>query len=395
MQWLLRAESRSREGERRMMLRRLKPEEHPDTRQLWEEIFCEDTKEFLDYYYFIKARSNEIYVVEEDGRICSMLHLNPYVMRIEEEEFPSDYIVAVATREAYRGRGYMGELLRRTMKEMHGRGVPFTFLMPAAEAIYTPYDFRFIYRQETGMVETGGRPEEPDHDVTSMDARLWDADALSAFFTQNFSGRWQVCTKRDEEYFRTMILEQQSERGGVRILKKGERMIGTFAYAEEDGLEIREPLILPGCEEVFESAVRRLASFGDDAVKVYGYSGGVQRAQRPLIMARILSLPTLLGAMKVPSGLAVDCSFAVIDPLIRQNSRIWRVQSLCGEEKISVRESEDSEGVIPIAELTELLFGVRTVEEIRGAEHVIITDHLAEELEKIIKLKRVFINEVV
>ena len=91
----------------------------------------------------------------------------------------------------------------------------------------------------------------------------------------------------------------------------------------------------------------------------------------------------------------MDCSFAVIDPLIRQNSRIWRVQSLCGEEKISVRESEDSEGVIPIAELTELLFGVRTVEEIRGAEHVIITDHLAEELEKIIKLKRVFINEVV
>ena len=189
-----------------MMLRRLKPEEHPDTRQLWEEIFCEDTKEFLDYYYFIKARSNEIYVVEEDGRICSMLHLNPYVMRIEEEEFPSDYIVAVATREAYRGRGYMGELLRRTMKEMHGRGVPFTFLMPAAEAIYTPYDFRFIYRQETGMVETGGRPEEPDHDVTSMDARLWDADALSAFFTQNFSGRWQVCTKRDEEYFRSISI---------------------------------------------------------------------------------------------------------------------------------------------------------------------------------------------
>lgn len=39
------------------------------------------------------------------------------------------------------------------------------------------------------------------------------------------------------------------------------------------------------------------------------------------------------------------------------------MQSLCGEEKISVRESEDSEGVIPIAELTELLFGVRTVEE--------------------------------
>lgn len=381
-----------------MMLRKLKSEEHAETRRLWEEVFTEDTKEFLDYYYFVKARANEIYTIEEDGKICSMLHLNPYVMRIEEEEFPSDYIVAVATREEYRGRGFMGELLRNAMQDMYARRVPFTFLMPAAEAIYTPYDFRFIYRQETGILETAVRKEERTESgtgVLSMDARLWDADALSDFFNKNFKGRWQVCTKRDEEYFRTMILEQQSERGGVRILKEGERIIGVFAYAAEDGLETREPLILPGYEKTFESAARSMAATENREVKLYGYNGGIQIAKRPLIMARILFLPALLGAMKVPVELTVDCSFAVLDPLIRQNSRIWRVQSVCGEEKLSVREAEDSEGVIPIAELTELLFGVRTVGDIRGSEHVVISDHLAEELEKINKLKRVFINEVV
>lgn len=112
-------------------------------------------------------------------------------------------------------------------------------------------------------------------------------------------------------------------------------------------------------------------------------------------MARILYLPALLGALKVPEESSVDCSFAVIDPLIRQNSRVWRVRSASGETCLNVSETEDSEGVIPAAELTELLFGVKTAEEIGCSEHVILSEHLAQELEKIEKLSSVFINEVV
>ena len=32
-------------------------------------FFPEDTKEFLDYYYFVKTGINEIYVIEADGEI--------------------------------------------------------------------------------------------------------------------------------------------------------------------------------------------------------------------------------------------------------------------------------------------------------------------------------------
>ena len=90
-----------------MILRRLKQDEHGLTRKLWEEVFTEDTKAFLDYYYFIKTKENRIYVIEEDGEIRSMLQLNPYRIRIEAEEFPSDYIIAVSTQKEYRSRGYM------------------------------------------------------------------------------------------------------------------------------------------------------------------------------------------------------------------------------------------------------------------------------------------------
>ena len=38
-----------------MIIRKLEQSEHIATRKLWEEIFPEDTKAFLDYYYYIKA----------------------------------------------------------------------------------------------------------------------------------------------------------------------------------------------------------------------------------------------------------------------------------------------------------------------------------------------------
>ena len=119
-----------------MIIRKLEQNEHGKTRELWEQVFPEDTKEFLDYYYFVKARDNQIYVIEEEGEIRSMLQLNPYEIRIENRVFPSFYIIAVATQKEYRGRGYMGALLRECMQEMYSKKVPFTFLMPAAEAIY-------------------------------------------------------------------------------------------------------------------------------------------------------------------------------------------------------------------------------------------------------------------
>ncbi|MGC4017938.1 MAG: hypothetical protein QM793_00985 [Muricomes sp.] len=45
------------------------------------------------------------------------------------------------------------------MKDMYDRKEPFTFLMPAAEAIYTPYDFRFTYKQNKEAVY--GKKELP------------------------------------------------------------------------------------------------------------------------------------------------------------------------------------------------------------------------------------------
>lgn len=406
-----------------MRVRKLDAAEHGRTRKLWTDVFSEDSKAFLDYYYFLKARDNEIYVVVEDEEIRSMLHLNPYRMAVCKEEFSSHYIVGVATEETYRGRGYMRKLLVESLGEMYRRKEWFTFLMPAAEAIYTPYDFRFVYaqRQETLPVAEAGRdaavirdvPEagtpgaasdmgtmrlDADAGISDMDATLSDAAEMAAFFSEHFARRWQVYAVRDESYYQRQIFEQQSEGGGIRLMREQGRLVGMFLYSREGGLEVLEPLYLPEYESAFQAAVRKLACENQDVIQIYASETSEEKGaeRKPTIMARLLHPESVLAAMHVKAGCEMDCSFAVLDSVLVQNSRIWRICSKKEDMgKVRVRETEDSQGVLTIAALTSLLFGTKSVEEAAMEEGVFLSAYLQEELQKLEPLGKVYLNELV
>ena len=292
-------------------------------------------------------------------------------------------------------------LLRKSMEEMYRRKEWFTFLMPAAEAIYTPYDFRFIYNQRQALIEEipeyGFLSEEKslNRKLDIKDASIGDAAEMAVFFNQHFADRWQVYAVRNEAYYQTLLFEQQSENGGIKLMESDGELVGMFDYAREDGLEIREPLYLNEYAEEFKKAVYAMQRDSGESVKVYAPFEEVGE-EHPIIMARILYLPGLLSAMKVKEGEQMECSFAVLDTILTQNSRIWRIWGGYDDSrKIYVQETEDSEGVLTIGALTSLLFGYKTIEEIRREENVILPEHLAGELGKLQVLDKVFLNEIV
>lgn len=375
-----------------MELRKLQENEHIFTRKLWEEVFVEDTEEFLDYYYFLKTRDNEIFVIEEDGQIRSMLHLNPYLIAVEEAQFEGHYIVAVATEEDYRKRRYMQKLLCTSMLEMYNRKEPFTFLMPAAEAIYTPYDFRYIYDQKKCKITGNSGALQ----IELKDASILDVPAMVHFFEEHIAPMHQVYAVRDKKYYSTALLEQQSQHGGIMLMKSGVDIVGVFFYSWEGEFAVREPLYLKEYEEQFYKAVYAMKK-EQEQVQVYAAGGNAfEMEKQPMIMARILHLESFLSLLKVKAGECLDCSFAVLDAVLMKNSRIWRITAgQDGKQNVKVRETEDSEGVLTIAALTSLTFGYKTVEEIQNEENVILTDRLVLELNKIEPLKNVFLNEVV
>ena len=263
---------------RTMILRKLEREEHVKTRGLWEEVFKEDTKEFLDYYYSVKVADNEIYVIEDDGKIVSMLHLNPYQMRIKSKIYKTHYIVAVATDENYRKRGYMAALLNHVMQVMVDREEPFTFLMPVAEAIYKPFGFKFVYTQVRGMVQ-GRETKEP---ITFEYVTEYDCQDIADFTNEKLK-EYDIVTWRDESYYKTLLEELKSENGGILMVKREGKLEAVLCFTKGERIEIREPLFCR--KEDLEAAVYYLNGNEEGGIFCIGYG----THSKPMIMAKALN----------------------------------------------------------------------------------------------------------
>ncbi len=263
-----------------MLCRKLQQEEHIRTRRLWEEIFAEDTPEFLDYYYSVKTSDNEIYVMEDGGEIVSMLHLNPYQMRVRDKIFKTHYIVAVATDERYRHQGLMRQLLNHVMQLMADRGEPFTFLMPAHEAIYKPFGFEFIYEQKREKV-IGKQSNDDSLKITQ--ACKDDCQAI-ADFANEILCEYDVVTWRDATYYQTLLSEVSSEDGGILIAEKDSRIVGVFPYAKGQALQMHEPLMRE--KSVLQHAIYQLSGNETDHVLCTGYGSD---ESKPIIMAKVLN----------------------------------------------------------------------------------------------------------
>lgn len=130
------------------MIRYLADEEKYLSEPLYREAFPEDKDAFVKYYYSYVTKNNKILVVEQAGEVCSMLHLNPYRLSVNKSTVDAYYYVAVATKATCRHQGMMRSLLEKSLRDIHGEGNPFTYLMPANRAIYEPFDFRIVYEQK-------------------------------------------------------------------------------------------------------------------------------------------------------------------------------------------------------------------------------------------------------
>lgn len=324
-----------------MELRKLAKEEHGKTRKLYESIFMQDTKEFLDYYYSVKTENNEIYVIEDEEQFISMIHLNPYQLRIGETIHQANYIVAVATDANYRKRGLMGQLLKHTMRVMYDRKEPFTFLMPAAEGIYYPYDFRFVYTRKQG--EMCG--ENNDSDVEIRVAKHEDCGKLASF-SNAFLKEYQVVAHRDAAYFEMFLAEQASQDGGIMIMEKEDQVVGMFFYAKGERYEIREPLYYD--EEDLKKAIYKFANNKEEIVDTIAYGEGT----RPIIMVRILHLETFLKTIKLENDL--DCYVRIEDFFIEENNGVFHIRGNVGEYIAEVSRMEDEMLDVPVWKIGDL-----------------------------------------
>lgn len=361
-----------------MKIRRLYEDEGRCTISLWQDIFAEDSPKFLEYYYKQKTKDNCIYIVEENNEVCAMLHINPYDLVVGGKIKRVHYIVAVATKEEYRHKKYMSSLLKQAEDDMKKAKEPFAFLMPAAEAIYSPHGYRFIYDQEQGKI----CGKKPCSGYTFSIARQEDNEEMAQFSNHILKGKKEVFALRSPKYYEVLRKEQESENGGIVIVRNGKTMIGMFSYTNvEEEYEIREPLFLEGYEDSFSEAVYELTK-KEEEVSCYGYG----KEKKPMIMAKILDVKEMLECLKAEEE--IDLLLTVTNEFEQEAVKTYHIS---GKETLYVEQLKENKKVqsIGIGDLTSIIFGYKNLEE------VAISEELKKELLKIKPLLEVFLNEVV
>lgn len=350
--------------------------ENQRARKLYEEIFDEDSPAFVDYYFRVKAAENEIFVVEnEKQEILATLHLNLYEMMFCGEKVKTNYIVAVATRADCRHQGMMRSLLQASLQEMYRRKETFTWLMPAAEAIYRPFGFRFIYeknkmtvtadvlrRAETDENWQIHSDQEVSGDIFCEEAKKEDLAELACFAEKQLSKLAEVYTVHDIAYFEQRMQEVECEGGSLILIRKEKEICGYFLALKKD----RE-----AWEIVVEDAVQKKAFpavlhwFGASEEKCTFtafpqiWEQYAQSENVPAIMGRIVHLERFVCCLKIKKE--QEWKIRLTDSLIPENNGYFIIKtgieggSLIRVENLSEKEKKMFCSM-DIGQLTEELF---------------------------------------
>lgn len=358
-----------------------------DVYRLWQECFG-DSGSYTDFYFEWVVPYNRIYTLYKEGKLCSMLHLNPYTFEIWEVEVKADYIVGVATKAEERRKGYMGLLINEALDTMYKEDKPFTYLMPAAESIYYPYDFRSVYFQEDwmGKIKKYGQDIKGSTEAELVKLGMSDLEErrILTEFTEELLKKYRkYYILRSRKYYEKLLSEMESGQGGIAVIKKNGIPVGYAAYMLEDGLQIAECLYEPDFEkEVFQCLYQEFSSH--IRVEADGF--------KPSIMMRIVNLKVFLEGLTASEEVALIIEAK--DDRISYNNK--RMLLTLNEDGGCVVDSDERPHLYgDIGDLTRLFYGQLEAKETKALIQSEKKEEVMKLLSKINLYKDVFINDVV
>ena len=346
---------------------------------MWQRNF-HDPVPYAKFYFDEVYGKNEILINEQDGDcIKGMLHLNPYGLRMEGETVAAHYIVGVATDEEYRRQGVMRELLEDTFSRLRERGEFLTYLMPADENYYLPFDFRFgscQIEQEIECFSAVMTPETQENwEFVSLAKE--NLSELSLTENQKKDDIFAIHTEITPEYLIRLEKETNSDFGKLLLVYHNGMYAGRFVVGAEndymvvsqifckddDSRELFLYQILKYCEESYHYGKYQLIldeSWKDNLKKAGNYCGVrvLPLRSRPIIMFRILNLEQM-GKYLISKG-EEHGFLKITDSYVKEQEGIyeWTLSKEgCVVQKMTDQDIETDCGEISVGDLTAFLFG--------------------------------------
>ena len=367
---------------------------------MWQRNF-RDPVPYADFYFSQVYGRNEVLLSLDDAShdLMGMIHLNPYTLCMGGKDLPAHYIVGVATDEEYRRQGVMRRLLHESFDWLRQEGECLTYLMPADQDYYLPFDFRFGRPQEEMEFYLSDKPEEGDW---RQRTQLTDEDLMACACLENDwkAGHYDLFTRIDPAYLLRLQKESIADFGRMFYIFCGDEYKGRFcATAEYDCLILSRIFCGPDRADFLQHMIALVqeefhysnyqiildCSWKEDIPAMQEIRGlrHLPVREKTKIMFRILDLEGLSSYLSS----AEDASFTIYvrDDFLPDNGGLYQVSCLEGRadfKKISDLPSDRQTGSgetdqgmamtgtdagaarISIADLTSWIFGAMDPEEL-------------------------------
>lgn len=382
--------------------------------EMWQRNF-HDPIPYADFYFDEVYGKNDILLNVQEDTVKGMLHLNPYRLNVKGQSLSAHYIVGVATDEEFRRQGVMKELLEESFRLLRKQGEVFTYLMPADENYYLPFDFRHGSCQLEQEIEcfSDVLSEEEQQGFEFKTLEENDLAEIAQIENRKKDAIFEIHTEITSDYLERLEKETCSDFGKLWFVYHDGKYEGRFVVGAENDYMVLSQIfcaeqenrerflyeILKYCENAYHYGKYQLIldeSWNDILKKAGNYHGVrvLPSRKRPIIMYRILNLEEIgkcLAAIGEGSGF-----LRITDSYLKEQSGLyeWNISGGgCLIHKFEDSCVEADCGEISIGDLTAFLFGNKKGEnliEVSG-----LTEKGKELLAKIQPLNLNCIQEIV
>lgn len=369
---------------------------------IWKECFTDSENEVR--FYFDELYRKENFLLMEDGEkeIRASLHENPYEMIMNNEKLSSFYIIAVAVSPQYRGKGYMGELIRYSLRNAREKGLDFVFLSPINTEIYRRYGFGYMSSLEKYSISMENIPFERidrAYEIKKVSEEKNLYGDLIEIYKEKMKNSFAYL-ERDENYYRRALKEMENENGDIYIFYLENKAAGYISlYKREGSIEVRE--LFGFNKKIIESMFAFIKThkeyYPELIIKAPVNSNmnfyihdqtSMEKIEFPFIMGRIVNVENMLKRLHIED---IELKISVTDKVIEENNGVYEI-SVYGA--VSKKDRIESDIEIDITDLNHLIFGYFSIDEMIELERVKINNReKIEEIKKIFPKQKVYIQE--
>lgn len=370
--------------------------------EIWKYCFNDGPK-FTDYYFNNKYKNYNTIVVEEEANIVSSLQLNQYKIKLNDKEYDTSYVVGVSTLPETRGRGYMRHIMDFTLNELYKKEQLISILMPIDYRLYRKYGYEHCYDQieyEINIEDLSGFKSSGSLIKANLN-HINQIINIERSFLKNLNGR----VIRDENYYKNLFKEVESEDGHIYI-HKNEEIDGYIIYfINGDNIFVRELYYkninaLKGvlrfiynhntqCKKV------NITSPLDDKIRfILSNPRTVTMKLKPFMMGRVINFKKYLESLHIEGNDKLSLVISIKDNYINENNKIFKIS--LQNNKLTVEDGNfDYDVEFDINTISQLAFSYLSGKEAYLLNNLEENKEVIKFLDLIFVKKENYINEYV